>query len=105
MKKSSTDNDVTGYTVDNPVHKKFLRNPNFCLCLQEHIQNILAIPIAIIPRRLLIHQRNAKNSPGGYVIHLVDQHESRTEVEKTLSDCVRNLFETIQSQTFTDSKG
>ncbi len=72
MVVSLTDANGTGYAIGNPVRKK---------CLKKYADNLLSIPIAVVPQHLSENQRNAKKSSSGYTIQLLGTHENRAEVE------------------------
>ncbi len=85
--------------------KKFLQNPKFCLCSQNYAENILSIPIAVIPQHLSENQQNVKKSLNGYTIQILGTHENRAELEQIVSDFIKNLFQTIPLKIFNDAKG
>ncbi|CAF4287034.1 unnamed protein product [Rotaria socialis] len=99
-----TDPDAPIYTVDNLIHKKFLDNSNFCLCLQEYLKNSLSIEIAIIPQEPPRDWPKKKKQSLNYLIQLLGTYENREEMERIVSDFFKDLFTKIQCQTFSDDK-
>ncbi|CAF3999400.1 unnamed protein product, partial [Adineta steineri] len=104
MKVKSDDPNEGGCEIDDPVQVKFFHNTKFCLRVQEYLQKLLSVQIAIVPQQLMKERWNTENVENGYQIHILDTKENKTEIEKVLSDAIKNLFETVQSQTFTNDK-
>ena len=96
--------NTNGYTIENPVQKRFFRNPDFCLWVQEYVQNLLSLEIAIILQRPRSNQRNPNNESAVYNIHVLDPQDRTSENGQAVADCLKNLFQAMQSQTFSDSK-
>ncbi len=105
MEVRSTDSNATGCRIDDPIQTKFFLNQKFCLCAQEYLQNLLSVQIAIIPERLLENGWDLDEVPDAYIIHVLGTHDNQTKIEQAVSDAMKNLFERVQSQTFTDDKG
>jgi hypothetical protein len=105
MAVSSTDAHDSGYVIDNPVQKKFLQNPDFCLCLQKYVEDLLSIPISIIPQEPSENQRNTRKSSNSYTIQLLGTYDNRSEQEQIVSDSIKNLFHSMKSTIFNDEKG
>jgi hypothetical protein len=97
--------DEISYVVDNPVQRKFLRNPKFCSSLQKYVQNLLSIPITIIPQDLSENPRYAKRSSDSYTIQLSGVPKNTAELKRIIFDLIKNLFQSIQSKVFRDDKG
>lgn len=96
--------NTNGYTIENPVQKRFFRNPDFCLWVQEYVQNLCSLKIAIILQRPRSNQRNSNNESAVYNIHVLDPQDRASENGQVVADCLENLFQAMQSQTFSDSK-
>jgi hypothetical protein len=105
MKGKSTNPNEDGCRINDPVQVKFFWNSNFCLCIQEYLQNILSMQIAIIPERLVKNKWSTEKVSDAYQIHILDADENKTEIKQALSNAIKDLFERVQSQTFTNNKG
>ncbi|CAF1330481.1 unnamed protein product [Adineta steineri] len=104
MKSSLTDTSTIGYVVEDRIQKQFLKNSKCCLYLQEHLQNLLSVSIAIIPQQVLRSQQVNGKLQKGYMIYLLNEKENQAEAQQILSDCVKNFFEGIQFHTFADNQ-
>jgi hypothetical protein len=101
-----TNTNEISYAVDHPIQKQFLRNSKFCLSLQNYMQNLLSISIAIIPQQHLSeNQRYAKKSSDIYTIRLSNVPKNTAELKQIIFDLIKNLFQSIQSKVFHDDKG
>ncbi len=105
MKGKPTNSNEDGCKINDPIQVKFFSNSKFCLCIQEYLQNILSMQIAIIPQRLVKKQWSTEKVSDVYQIHILDAEENKTEVKQALSNAIKALFEKMQSQTFTNDKG
>ncbi|UJR11257.1 hypothetical protein I4U23_015439 [Adineta vaga] len=99
------DPKAIGYWVADPIPKRFLQQPKFCLHFQEYLQSLFRIELVIMLQQPEREDGSWWNKPPpGYMIQLL-AGEKNKEMGQAVSDFCRNYFNSIQSETVYSSQG
>jgi len=101
-----SEDDKSGYWIDNDIEKRFFKNSQFCLSLKEYLFNRLSIEIEITlqtpPRKNRRYDETKK-----YRIYVINKSNSKPEMQQAMSDCIKQIFQMIKSKPkkYNDDKG
>jgi hypothetical protein len=104
------DPDAIGYWVERPLHNKFLRNEQFRSHLQNYLENLLSIKIAINLQRPPEKEKEwyeKKDPPLSpcFMIEVIETDGSATDIGQAVSDFCENYLGKIQTKDYKNTEG